>query len=231
MSALIEWRGLRYRYPQGTLLSFDDFQLPAGKHLLLRGKSGSGKSSLLALLAGLLSPTEGQIVIAGSALHHLNARQRDAWRGAQLGFVPQRLHLSPALTVLENLSLPALSAGLVPDLVRARELLNRLDLGEELAQRRPHQLSLGQAQRVALARALMRRPQLLLADEPSANLDDESLQRMLELLLLSAKESGACLVLATHDPRLAERLQQGSAAGHWQELCLKPHAASVGAWA
>jgi len=231
MSCLIEWRGLRHRYRQGAALSFDDFQLPAGRHLLLRGKSGSGKSTLLALLAGLLSPSEGQIVIAGTALHDLNASQRDAWRGAQLGFVPQRLHLSSALTVLENLSLPAISAGMAPDLARARELLNRLDLGEELAQRRPHQLSLGQAQRVALARALMRRPQLLLADEPSANLDEESMQRMLELLLLSAQENGACLVLATHDPRLAERLLQGPTAGAWQELCLKPHTAVAGAWA
>ncbi|MEJ6004156.1 ATP-binding cassette domain-containing protein [Paucibacter sp. AS339] len=214
---LMEWRGLRYRYAQGTALSFEDFQLPAGGLLLLRGKSGSGKSSLLALMAGLLSPTEGQLTIAGTALHALSPRQRDAWRGSHLGFVPQRLHLSPSLTVLENLALPFISAGLPPDPVRAGDLLRRLDLGEALAQRRPHQLSLGQAQRVALARALMRRPSLLLADEPSANLDDESMQQMLDLLLQSAAENGAGLVLATHDQRIADLLARSPNAAAWCE--------------
>lgn len=202
---MIAWAGLRHRYGQGSELAFADLNLPIGQHLLLRGASGSGKSTLLALLAGLMRPSGGQISVAGTALHTLTARQSDAWRGVNLGFVPQRLHLSAALSVADNLALPFIAAGLKPDAARAADLLDRLAL-TELAQRRPHQLSVGQAQRVALARALMRRPKLLLADEPSASLDDANTAQMLTLLLQAATEQGATLVVATHDARVIERL-------------------------
>ncbi|MFY7863861.1 ABC transporter ATP-binding protein [Roseateles sp.] len=225
---LLAWRGLRYRYAQGLELCFEDFELPLGAHLLLRGKSGSGKSTLLALMAGLLSPEQGQISMAGVALQDLSARQRDAWRGAHLGFVPQRLHLSPSLTVLENLALPFIGAGLPADEGRARTLLGRLGLeGDELARRRPHQLSLGQAQRVALARALIRRPQLLLADEPSANLDDESTQQMVDLLLETTQEMGTSLVLATHDARVAQYLAASPTGAAWREFQLSPRSGAA----
>lgn len=202
---MIAWTGLRHRYAQGPELSFDDLSLPTGQHLLLRGASGSGKSTLLAMLAGLMRPSSGQITVDGIALHTLTGRQCDAWRGAHLGFVPQRLHLSDALTVADNLALPFIAAGLKPDARRAADLLERLGLSE-LAQRRPHQLSVGQAQRVALARALMRRPSLLLADEPSASLDDAATSQTLDLLLQAATEQGATLVVATHDARVVQRL-------------------------
>lgn len=209
-TAAIEWRGLRYRYAQGPELAFDDLTLERGRHLLLRGASGSGKSTLLALLAGLLTPGAGSIALAGTLLQDLTPRERDVWRGATLGFVPQRLHLSASLSVADNLALPCVAAGLAPDPARAAELLERLGL-EGLAARRPHELSVGQAQRVALARALMRRPRLLLADEPSAALDDASTAGLLELLLETAAGQGATLVIATHDGRLAAAL--GSRAG------------------
>jgi putative ABC transport system ATP-binding protein len=202
---VIEFSSLRYRYAHGAEIAFADLQLPAGRGLLLRGASGSGKSTLLALMAGLLTATNGRLLIAGTVLGGLTSRERDAWRGATLGFVPQRLHLSPALTVRDNLGLPYLSAGLVVDRVRIDELLQRLDL-QALAERRPHQLSLGQAQRVALARALLRRPRLLLADEPTANLDDDSAAAALGLLSQAAAEQGATLVLATHDGRVSQTL-------------------------
>lgn len=202
---MIAWSGLRYRYAQGHTLAFADMQLDVGQHLLLRGASGSGKSTLLALLAGLLSPSEGQVEMAGTALHAASARQRDAWRGATLGFVPQRLHLSAALSVEENLALPFISVGLAADRARADELLALLGLGD-LRRRLPHQLSVGQAQRVALARALMRRPKLLLADEPSASLDDANTAQVLDLLLDAAAGQGATLVVATHDARVVQRL-------------------------
>lgn len=202
---MIELQGLRYRYAQGPEIAFPDLTLGTAPGLLLRGASGSGKSTLLALMAGLLSASAGVVRMAGTELGALNARQRDAWRGAQLGFVPQRLHLSAALSVRDNLGLPYLAAGQAVEAARVDELLARLDL-QALAGRRPHQLSLGQAQRVALARALLRRPRLLLADEPTANLDDENAAASLDLLLQAAAEQGAVLVLATHDGRVAERL-------------------------
>jgi putative ABC transport system ATP-binding protein len=200
-AAVIEWRGLRHRYASGATIAFDDFSLAAGRHLLLRGASGSGKSTLLALMAGLLSPTEGRVLMAGQRLDTLSARERDRWRGATLGFVPQRLHLSAALTVRGNLELPAIAAGLAPERARIDDLLERLGL-TALATRLPHQLSVGQAQRVALARALVRRPCLLLADEPSASLDDANTAQVLQLLLQAAEAQGATLVLATHDARV-----------------------------
>jgi putative ABC transport system ATP-binding protein len=202
---VIALTGLRYQYAQGPALAFDDLQLPAGGHLLLSGASGSGKSTLLALMAGLLSPSAGQVVMAGVALHQLGSRQRDAWRGAHLGFVPQRLHLSAALSVADNLALPQLCAGLPPQPARVAELLERLGL-TALSQRLPHQLSQGQAQRVAVARALMRRPRILLADEPSASLDDANTAQVLDLLLQAATAQGASLVLTSHDARVARHL-------------------------
>lgn len=201
----IELQGLRYRYAQGPEIAFADLCLPPGRGLLLRGASGSGKSTLLALMAGLLSASQGRIVMAGTELGAMSPRERDRWRGATLGFMPQRLHLSAALSVRDNLALPFVGAGLPVDQSRIDALLQRLDL-MPLAGRRPHQLSLGQAQRVALARALLRRPRLLLADEPSANLDDESTAAALHLLRTAAAEEGATLVLATHDQRVVEAL-------------------------
>ncbi|WP_310389558.1 ABC transporter ATP-binding protein [Roseateles sp.] len=215
-AAVIEWAGLRYHYAQGPQLVFEDFSLPSAQHLLLRGDSGSGKSTLLALLAGLATPSSGSLTLAGTALHKLSPRQLDAWRGAHLGFVPQRLHLSAALNVNENLALPYISAGLRPDRARAGELLMQLGLAG-LGERLPHRLSLGQAQRVALARALMRRPRFLLADEPTANLDDDSAMQVIELLQQAAAEQSAALVLATHDRRVTEHLLNQQA---WQELRL-----------
>lgn len=202
---MIELQGLRYRYAQGPEIAFPDIALGAAPGLLLRGASGSGKSTLLALMAGLLSASAGVVRMAGTDLGALSARQRDAWRGANLGFVPQRLHLSAALNVRDNLGLPCLAAGQLVDAARVDALLTSLGL-QSLAERRPHQLSLGQAQRVALARALLRRPRLLLADEPTANLDDENAAASLDLLQQAAAEQGAILVLATHDGRVAERL-------------------------
>lgn len=202
---MLSWGGLRHRYASGPEIAYADFALAAGRHLLLRGASGSGKSTLLALLAGLLRVQQGELNVAGTELQNLSPRALDAWRGATLGFVPQRLHLSEALTVAENLALPALAAGQGADPARAAELLDALDI-VELAGRRPHQLSVGQAQRVALARALMRRPRLLLADEPSANLDDEHTLHMLALLLDAAQREGCTLVIASHDARVVEAL-------------------------
>lgn len=202
--SLLGWQALGLRYG-ATALHFPDFELDQGGHLLLQGASGSGKSSLLALMAGLLTPAEGRLWLAGVEPATLKPSARDAWRGAHLGFVPQRLHLSASLSVLDNLSLPYVAAGLAPDGARIQALLDELGVGG-LAARRPHQLSQGQAQRVALARALLRSPRFVLADEPTANLDDEACAATLGLLRQAADQHGLCLVIASHDARVQAAL-------------------------
>ena len=197
--------GVRFEWQPGQGLGFADVELPQGGTLLVLGPSGAGKSTLLALIAGLLTPSAGRVVVGGTNVGTLPRTARDRWRGTTLGFVPQRLHLSESLTVEGNLALPYVACGEAVDHGRIAALLERLGLAG-LPRRRPHELSVGQAQRVALARALMRRPRLLLADEPTANLDDAASQATLVLLTEHAHEEGATLVVATHDARVRERL-------------------------
>jgi putative ABC transport system ATP-binding protein len=205
--------GLTYRYRGASAaLEFPDLQAGQGGQVLLRGASGSGKSTLLALLAGLLTAPSGRLQVGSSDLRQLSARQADAWRGRELGFVPQRLHLSPGLDVLHNLSLPYVATGQVVDHARVQDLLDRLGL-RACARRRPHELSLGQAQRVALARAVLRRPRVILADEPTAHLDDGATATVLKLLSELAGGEQATLVIATHDARVAGVLHQAQV---WQ---------------
>ncbi len=202
---MIESRGLRCAYPGSDPFSLPDVDVAQGGTLLLRGPSGSGKSTWLALAAGLLTPSAGEIVVAGQSVGALGGAARDAWRARHIGFLPQRLHLSEALTVADNLALAFYAAGLPVDQAALARTLDTLGL-KELARRRPSQLSGGQAQRAALARAVLLRPKVILADEPTASLDDEACARALALLRQSADTLNATLVMATHDVRVCQAL-------------------------
>lgn len=204
---MIVCRGLACQYPGGERLMFPDIAVPQGGILLLRGRSGSGKSSWLALAAGLMAASAGEIEVAGQPLGVLTPVQRDAWRSRHVGFLPQKLHLSAALTVAGNLELAYFAAGLPPDATVISSALHSLGVGE-LAARRPQQLSGGQAQRVALARAILLQPRVILADEPTASLDDVAAQEAVGLLLATARRGGATLVIATHDARVVQALPQ-----------------------
>ena len=199
---MISVRQLAYRYPGGAELRFDDVDVAQGGLLLLRGASGSGKSTWLALAAGLLAATNGDITVAGQSLRALGKVAGDAWRAKTIGFLPQKLHLSAALTVHDNLAMAQWAAGVLRDEGRIVEALTALDV-QALAHRKPAQLSGGQAQRVALARAVLLKPQVILADEPTASLDDEAADASLALLHATAQRLGATLVIATHDARVS----------------------------
>lgn len=204
---MIHCAELVYRHAGGSDIQFPDVDVPQGGVLLVRGPSGCGKSTLLALIAALLRPSRGQITVAGQNLSQLEPAASDAWRAKAIGFLPQKLHLSAALTVQANLELVYFASGQANDALAIGAVLQALDV-VELRHRKPSQLSGGQAQRVALARAVLRRPQVILADEPTASLDDASARAALELLQSAARRCGATLVVATHDARVVQGLPE-----------------------
>ena len=206
---MIATRSLRYAYAGGPELSFPDVSVAQGGLLLLRGNSGAGKSTWLSLAAGLLTPTAGDVIVAAQSLRSLGGAARDRWRARQIGFLPQRLHLSQAMSVERNLALAFYAAGLPEDRAALRHALEVLGVAE-LAQRRPAQLSGGQAQRVALARSILLNPRVILADEPTASLDDEAACNSVRLLRDCAARCDATLVIATHDRRVQEALPGAS---------------------
>jgi putative ABC transport system ATP-binding protein len=206
---------LTRRFGGRTVLDVAAWTIPAGRHSLVLGPSGCGKSTLLHLIAGLLRPSHGRILVAGCELSALHLGERDRFRGRNIGVVLQTLHLIAAISVRDNLRLARSLAGLPEDAERLARLLDELGLAG-LAGRRPPQLSQGEAQRVAIARAVINRPTLVLADEPTSALDDANCAAVVRLLLQQADSSGATLVVATHDHRLiphfAERLTLARAA-------------------
>jgi putative ABC transport system ATP-binding protein len=198
-------QNLKHAYNGTEVLNVAAWQAEQGSHWLVLGPSGSGKTTLLHILAGILKPAAGKVEVAGTDVTRLDPAALDRFRGRHIGIVMQRLHLIGSLTVMNNLLLAQYLAGVAQDRSRVREVLASLDLAEK-ADAQPHELSFGQAQRVAVARAVVNRPQLLLADEPTSNLDDERCNQALELLQAQARSCGATLVIATHDQRIRVRI-------------------------
>jgi putative ABC transport system ATP-binding protein len=177
-------------------------EIPPGQFLAIAGPSGSGKSTLLGLIAGLDRPTSGRIVVAGVDVTALGEDELARFRRDTIGYVFQSFHLIPTLTALENVAVPIELGGEPDASERARALLAEVGLGAR-AHHYPAQLSGGEQQRVAVARAIARRPRLLLADEPTGNLDSATGTRLIELLLALRGGLDSTLVLVTHDPALA----------------------------
>jgi putative ABC transport system ATP-binding protein len=188
-----------------TVLDRIDLSIDSGEFIALLGHSGSGKSTLLNLISGIENPTSGSISIQGVPITHLRERERTLFRRDHIGFVFQFFNLIPTLNVLENVTLPQELAGRNSHDLQAlaMALLERVDLADR-CDTFPDRLSGGEQQRVAIARALIHDPMLLLADEPTGNLDEETGQRVLNLLLELTRHRGKTLILATHNPEIAQ---------------------------
>jgi putative ABC transport system ATP-binding protein len=200
---LLVANGLAKSYGSTKVFDGINLKLEAGELVALLGESGSGKSTLLNCLAGLDEVDQGSIQLAGADLTRMDEGQRALLRRAKLGFVFQAFHVLPHLSVADNIGLPLLLLQR-PDKARVQEMLEAVGLGD-LGARLPRQLSGGQLQRVAIARALVHRPALLLADEPTGNLDASNAQAVLDLLLAQVREQGSACLLVTHSEKAAAR--------------------------
>ena len=207
---LLQVQDLAKRYGEGaeqsTVFEHISCEIRAGEFVAIVGNSGVGKSTFLNCLAGLDSWQHGKVLHQGVDLSSLDEAQRAIWRRAHLGFVFQAFHVLPHLDVAQNIALPLMLLGRMDSQgqQRVQEVLNAVGL-QGLGQRLPQQLSGGQLQRVAIARALVHSPPLLLADEPTGNLDPSTAQQIMDLLLTQTRERGTALVLVTHSVEAAKR--------------------------
>lgn len=202
---MIQAKALAYSYPGARKILFPDLEAGKGEHYLLLGNSGSGKTTLLHLMGGLLRVQEGSVNVDGQSIGTMSEQALDAFRGKHFGFIFQRNHLLPSLTVEENLLMAPYLAGAEQNQQRVEEVLKQLQLSDK-RRSRIQELSQGQAQRVAIARAMMNKPAIILADEPTSALDDANCDRVIELLLEVAAENQSTMLIATHDQRLKSKI-------------------------
>jgi len=205
-----------YRGPQGEVRALDAVSLAvaAGEFVAIQGPSGSGKSTLLLTVGGMVRPTSGRVLVDGTDLYALSPGHRARLRAETLGFVFQLFHLVPYLSVLDNVLLPTLARPAADARPRAAELLDRFGLAARAAHR-PAELSIGERQRVAMARALLHRPRLLLADEPTGNLDADSAREVLAALAAFHRDGGT-VVLVTHEETAAGCAQRSVRIRGWR---------------
>ena len=201
---MISTKNLLFSYTKDQDFIFPDLYCEAGSTLLITGDSGKGKTTYLHLLAGLLQPKSGEIIIDNTDLVSLSEKKTDRYRGKNIGVVFQKSYFIAALTVLENLQMASWLATGKKHTKRAKRLLEQLGI-ENQASKLPSQLSIGQQQRVSIARALMNEPKVLLADEPTSSLDDKNAEKVIDLLTSLSKEYKAALLIVTHDSRIKEK--------------------------
>lgn len=203
---MLHIKGLKHSYDGARIISYPDWEVKEGNHAIILGNSGCGKTTLLHLIGGLMRPKEGVLEVAKDDLTKKSNAKLDRFRGEHIGIVFQKPHLVRSLSVKENLLLSQYLAHKKTDSARAEEVLTHLGIGD-LAHRKVHQISQGQAQRVSIGRAVINKPKLLLADEPTASLDDDNCQKVINLLKSQAEETGATLIVATHDHRVKSEFQ------------------------
>lgn len=204
---MLKINGLTYRYTKELVLSFPDFEIERGGQALVLGQSGCGKTTLLHLLAGLLKPLSGDVILGGEIISKLSGASLDGFRGKNIGIVFQVPHFIEALSVKENILLAQKLSGNVKDLSAVKEIL--ADLGvEHKINNKVRELSQGEKQRVTIARALITSPRLILADEPTSALDDENCNAVINLLKEQAKKHNATLLIVTHDNRLKDQFEK-----------------------
>ncbi len=194
---------LKFSYPGGHSFDFPDIECQKGEHLLIIGESGKGKTTLLHLLAGMLKPISGEVIIAGQPTNQLSDAALDKFRGAHVGIIFQSAHFVESLSVEDNLLLPQFLTGQPSNKSKVKEVLTRLNLASKIHQK-PYRLSVGEQQRAAIARAVMNNPEVILADEPTSALDDKNATEVIALLEEQAKATGASLIIVTHDKRLKD---------------------------
>ena len=198
---MISTKNITFSYNKDQNFIMPDLFCQAGSTILVTGNSGKGKTTYLHILAGMLQPNSGEILIDNTDFTNLKGSKADGFRGKNIGVVFQKSHFIASLSVLENLEMASWLACGKKHTKRAKELLNKLDILEQ-SHKQPSQLSVGQQQRVSIARALMNEPKVLLADEPTSSLDDKNADNVIELLESLSKEYKAALIIVTHDSRI-----------------------------